>query len=315
MPFLTTFLYSQLFVTPQLPNHDFSNQTIIVTGSNTGLGCEAAKHFLALHCATLVIAVRNTSKGESAKKSLLDTLPNVTSSQIQVWPLDLSSSTSVRAFAHRASAELERVDVLVENAGIDAQKFKLSEDGSETTLQTNVISTCLLAVLMLPKMRKTGEKFKTRPHLEIVTSDTHYVAGFKERNAEGKILKALNDEQRFNQSDRYGYHMAPSLFHQFSSTTAPRLAVLTLLLFYIDTRQQSSSRYSTSANSHFASNPPPQPNPRLTPQSSPSPPPACATAPSSVTLHFLPPRSSTPSPRSCTSLDMPCLPSLRGRRK
>jgi hypothetical protein len=31
-----------------------------------------------------------------------------------------------------------------------------------------------------------GEKFKTRPHLEIVTSDTHYVAGFKERNAEGR---------------------------------------------------------------------------------------------------------------------------------
>jgi hypothetical protein len=67
---------------PQLPNHDFSNQTIIITGSNTGLDFEAAKHFLAHHCATLITAVRNTSKGESAKKSLLDTLPNITSSQI-----------------------------------------------------------------------------------------------------------------------------------------------------------------------------------------------------------------------------------------
>ncbi len=57
---------------------------------------------------------------------------------------------------------------------------------------------------MLPKMRETGEKFRTRPHLEVVTSDTHYMARFGERDAQGGILKALNNEEGFNGGDRYG---------------------------------------------------------------------------------------------------------------
>ncbi len=200
---LLSCLYSQFFVTPTLPDHDFSNQTIIVTGSNAGLGFEAAKHFLALRCSKIIIAVRSTSKGEAAKQSLLDTIPYVSPSQIEVWALDLSSFKSVRAFADRASSQLGRVDVLVENAGLDEGRFVLSEDGWERTLQINVISTCLLAILMLPKLRETAERFKVTPHLVVVTSDTHYWAKFEERNAEGGILKALNEEKTFNASDRY----------------------------------------------------------------------------------------------------------------
>lgn len=202
MPFLTTFLYSQLLFTPQLPDHDFSGQTIIVTGSNTGLGLEAAKHFLHLHCGRLIIAVRNTSKGESAKRTLLDSHPDTSADQIEVWPLDLSSQQSVRAFADRASTQLERIDVLVENAGSSAQQFALSPDGWENTLQTNVISTCLLATLMLPQMRKTSARFQTTPHLVVVTSDMHATAKFAERDAPEGILKALNDEKKFDPSDR-----------------------------------------------------------------------------------------------------------------
>ena len=201
-----SFLYSQFFVTPTFPDHDFSNQTIIITGSNTGLGFEAAKHFLALRCSKLIVAVRSTTKGESAKQSFLETIPHISASQIEVWPLDLSSFKSVRAFADRASSELERVDALVENAGLDEGRFVLSEDGWESTLQINVISTCLLAVLMLPKLRDTAERFKATPHLVLVTSDMHYWAKFEERNAEDGILRALNDEEKFNSWDRYAPH-------------------------------------------------------------------------------------------------------------
>ena len=204
MPYMTTFLYSQLFVTPQLPPHDFSGQTVIVTGSNTGLGLETARHFLNLRCSKLIIAVRNISKGQDAKRSLLSTSPpsGVSAPQIEVWPLDLSSSDSVRTFAHRASTSLSRVDVLVLNAGINAQKFALSDDGWETTLQINVISTCLLAVLMVPKLRETGEKFKVVPHLEVITSDVHFVASFPERKAKNGIMKALNSQEKFSEMER-----------------------------------------------------------------------------------------------------------------
>jgi retinol dehydrogenase 12 len=204
MPFMTKFLYSQFFVTPQLPSHDFLRQTVIVTGSNTGLGLEAARHFLNMRCSKLILAVRNISKGEDAKKSLLETSPSdVSATQIEVWPLDLSSSDSVRTFAHRASTTLARIDVLVSNAGISAPNFVISSDGWETTLQTNVISTCLLAVLMLPKMRETGERFKVMPHLVVVTSDTHYTAKFPERKAQNGIMKSLNDQEKYNDMERY----------------------------------------------------------------------------------------------------------------
>lgn len=211
-------LNSQLFVTPQLPAHDFSGQTIIITGSNTGLGLETARHLLSLHCSHLILAVRNTSKGEEAKKSLLSSSPSPTAPppdpssspssppqiNIEIWPLDLSVLSSVRAFAHRARTTLSRLDVLISNAGVDAGKFALSPDGWETTLQTNVISTCLLSVLMLPKLRESGERFQTVPHLVVVTSETHFFARFPDWDAgEGGILKALNGQESYGEFERY----------------------------------------------------------------------------------------------------------------
>ncbi len=282
---LLSALYSQFFVTPTLPNHDFSNQTIIVTGANTGLGFEAAKHFLALHCAKIIIAVRSTSKGESAKQSLLKTIPGALPSQIEVWALDLSSFKSVRAFADRASSQLGRVDVLVENAGLDEGRFVLSEDGWERTLQINVISTCLLAVLMLPKLRETAQRYKVTPHLVVVTSDTHYWAKFEERHAEGGILKALNEEEKFNGSDRYVLHICLQINSQTSCSQSQRMLTSYPLS---DTQQPSSSKSSSSASLRNAStlhnlSKIPKPPPPITHPSSPCLPQASAIRPSSAT--------------------------------
>jgi NAD(P)-dependent dehydrogenase (short-subunit alcohol dehydrogenase family) len=114
--FLSQFLYSQFFVTPPYPAYDFTGQTVIVTSSNTGLGLEAARHFARLNCAKLILAVRTKSKGEEAKESILASTKR-TSDCIEVWDLDLSSTASVKAFAARAQ-KLDRLDVLVENAGL-----------------------------------------------------------------------------------------------------------------------------------------------------------------------------------------------------
>lgn len=65
---LKTFFHSQLFRTPPYPTNSFENQVIIVTGSNVGLGFEAARHFYRLNCAKLILAVRTISKGETAKE-------------------------------------------------------------------------------------------------------------------------------------------------------------------------------------------------------------------------------------------------------
>ena len=189
LSFLTTFLYSQLFVTPPYPTHDFSGKTIIVTGSNTGLGFEAARHFVRLDCAKLIIAVRTISKGEQAKEDILKSTGR-TSDCIEVWPLDLTNSESVKAFATKTKT-LDRVDVLLENAGIHFIDY-VENEGFEATIKVNVISTFLLALLMIPKLRETAKKYNTTPHLAIVSSEVMRIAVLEAMN--GDIYAKLNNE-------------------------------------------------------------------------------------------------------------------------
>lgn len=163
------FIYRQLFITPPPPNTRWDGKTVIVTGSNVGLGLEAARHFAQLGAARVIIAVRNIDKGEAAKRSIDETAGR-TPSPVSVWQLDLSSYDSVMEFASRAERELSRLDVLCENAGIATPTFRLSE-GNESTITTNVISTFLLAFLLLPKLKETANRFNTRPTLAITSSE------------------------------------------------------------------------------------------------------------------------------------------------
>ena len=198
MGFITDFLYSQLFVTPTYPTHDYSGQTVIVTGANVGLGLEAARHILRLNCAKLILAVRTRSKGEQAKESILESTKR-TSDCVEVWDLDLTSSASTKAFAKRAQG-LERVDVLLENAGTLPSSWGMVE-GNEAMIQVNVINTLLLAVSMLPKLRETADKFKTTPHLVVVSSESHLRGIFTE--SETKDLYArLREPEGFSPNAR-----------------------------------------------------------------------------------------------------------------
>lgn len=206
MPFLTpggfpAFLYSQFFVTPKLdPSLSFAGQTVIVTGSNVGLGFSAAQQIAQRGASKVILAVRSLSKGEAAAQKIRDSLPksSSTGTEIEVWKLDLSSYQSVKDFAARAN-KLDRLDVLLENAGVVKVKFELEEE-NEATITTNVISTTLLALLVLPKLRETAEKFGVTPRLTIVSSEVAFWAAFEERKAE-YIFQELNDPKS-NMQDR-----------------------------------------------------------------------------------------------------------------
>jgi retinol dehydrogenase-12 len=123
------FLYGQWTVTPPMPTERYDGQTVIVTGANVGLGLEAARHIVNLGAAKVILAVRSIDKGEAAKKDI-----EATSGKrgvVEVWQLDLSSYASVEEFAAKAS-KLDRLDVLLENAGIATGTFKLAEDNEST---------------------------------------------------------------------------------------------------------------------------------------------------------------------------------------
>jgi retinol dehydrogenase-12 len=191
MGWFTSFLYSQLFVTLPIPTKDFSGQTIIVTGSNTGLGLEAARHLSRLNAAFIILAVRNTEKGETAKENILASTGRKDSS-IEVWELDMQSYKSIQAFCARAN-KLARLDAVLANAGIMTKHFKIVA-GYESVITTNVIGTFLLALGILPKLRESAAKYNIQPRLSVVASDIHFIAKFPERHSPN-IFEALNDEK------------------------------------------------------------------------------------------------------------------------
>ncbi|KAI1814219.1 NAD(P)-binding protein [Poronia punctata] len=199
-------VYGKYFVTVPVPKStpQLADSTIVVTGANTGLGFEASKLLVQLGVGRLIMAVRDLGKGEAARKAILSSVPahQEKSSSIEVWPIDMDSYDSIKAFASRAS-ELPRLDGVLANAGLMTTKFALSE-GNEKMLNVNVISTFLLYLLLLPKMRESGKKTGNVPRFAIPNSTLHYVAPLAElQPADRSILDRLNDPDTSDMAGRY----------------------------------------------------------------------------------------------------------------
>lgn len=192
------FVYRQKFVTLPYPNQAFTDQTIIVTGANTGLGLEAARHFTRLDASKVILGVRSIDKGNEAKKDIEESTKRT--GVVEVWQLDLGSYESVKEFSQRAQG-LHRLDIVLENAGIAGYKFAMAED-NEAMITVNVISTFLLALMILPKLKETAMKFNKQPHLVVVSSEVQAMAKFKERDSPN-FLEGLKDKDTANMGERY----------------------------------------------------------------------------------------------------------------
>lgn len=138
--------------------------------------------------------MRTLSKGAAAKSAVESLYPSLCKTVIEVWQLDMLSSASVQSFAQRASTELERLDIVVLNAGVYETKY-MEFKGNEATIYVNVISTSLLGMLLFLKLRASAEAFDARPLICIVGSELHHIAPFPEKNAP-RIFDALNDRQK-----------------------------------------------------------------------------------------------------------------------
>ena len=197
LSYIFNFLYSQFLITPPVPQQRFDNQTVIVTGSNTGLGLQAALHITRLGAEKVILAVRNLEKGGKAKTSIEESIAR--KGVVEVWQLDLTSYESVKAFAKKAQG-LKRLDVLLENAGLMNEKWIMAEQ-DELSVTTNVVSTFLLGLLLLPKLQETATRFNVRPRLVVVASDLHFMTSFEERKAQS-IFDKLREKETANMSGR-----------------------------------------------------------------------------------------------------------------
>src|ERR1700712_1695295 len=89
------------------PTESFAGRTVIVTGSNTGLGLAAAIKFANLGASRLILGVRSIEKGNAAKLTVEEqSKAKNPDCKIEVWQLDMLSYPSVKAFAARATSEL-----------------------------------------------------------------------------------------------------------------------------------------------------------------------------------------------------------------
>lgn len=201
-------LYGLLFTKLTLPSPStIQGKTILITGANTGLGKEAARHALSLGAGTIIMGVRTQSKGKEAKADI-EASTCSTKNKVLVWPLDLESFASVQTFAARAHKYVVtdggRLDIAIMNAGIASVEYAVTRDGWERGIQVNVLSTALLSLQLLPLLLQTKERDPSaQPHLAILTSDIHKSIKFPERYAE-HILSVLNEEQQWKKSQATG---------------------------------------------------------------------------------------------------------------
>jgi NAD(P)-dependent dehydrogenase (short-subunit alcohol dehydrogenase family) len=188
-------------------NLDFKDKAVLVTGANSGLGHAAAIKYAALGANPLILAVRSQQKGEQAKADIIRATkcrPDIFVIEI----LELTTLASVKEFADRVNARVPHLHVVQLAAGISTPSFDKSADGYEMGLQVNVLSTTLLALLLLPKLRETAAATAAAPdgfvpHMSFVNSIAHLEVK-PEWIADGEsLLQRMQNASKFDKVSQY----------------------------------------------------------------------------------------------------------------
>ncbi len=130
---------------------DQSGRVVIITGASSGIGLEAAKAFAEKN-AELILAVRDADKGKRAVETILKHKPRA---NVDLQILDLAELKSVKDFAAGFLANHDRLDVLINNAGIMMCPFANTADGFEIQFGTNHLGHFALTGLLLPMLQQT----------------------------------------------------------------------------------------------------------------------------------------------------------------
>jgi len=198
----------RLFEAEQIPSLD--GQVAIVTGANVGIGKESA-YQLALHGARVVMACRSAKRANAAIEELR-ARPGGDGLALEFLALDLSSLASVKAFVAKFRSSYDRLDVLLNNAGVMAMPFRLSADGHEMQFAVNHLGHFLLTTELLDMLEASAPSRIV--HVSSLAHKFPYWDGVK--------LDALNDNSSYNPWQAYGQSKLCNLL--FSNALARRLA-------------------------------------------------------------------------------------------
>jgi NAD(P)-dependent dehydrogenase (short-subunit alcohol dehydrogenase family) len=130
-----------------------TNTTCIVTGANSGIG-KATVRGLAKRGAHVVMVCRSEERGEAARREIIDATGH---DGIDLLLADLAAQVDIRALAEAVIARYDRLDVLVNNAGIYQADRQLTPDGIEMTWAVNHLAYFLLTNLLRDLLMETAE--------------------------------------------------------------------------------------------------------------------------------------------------------------
>ncbi|KAF8795643.1 retinol dehydrogenase 14-like [Argiope bruennichi] len=162
------------------------NKTFIITGANSGLGKATALE-LAKRGARIILACRDQEKGQ---KALIDIRSKSRSGILKVMELDLASFESIRKFANEFSRSEERLDVLINNAGVFQCPYMTTKEGYEMQFGVNHLGHFLLTKLLLEKLKQSA------PSRIVVVSSALYKKGIIDFNT-------LNSKEHYNKGMAY----------------------------------------------------------------------------------------------------------------
>jgi NAD(P)-dependent dehydrogenase (short-subunit alcohol dehydrogenase family) len=173
---------------PEPISDDMTGTVVLITGGNAGIGLETAVA-LARRGARVVITSRDATRGEIARDEIAR---RSESGSVDVMHLDLASFSSVRAFAAAFLDRYDRLDVLIENAGLVLGRRSVTEDGNETTFQVNHLGHFLLTDLLRERLVASAPA-----RVVVVTSDAH-------KSARGGLdFDDLQSERRYRSFSVY----------------------------------------------------------------------------------------------------------------
>jgi NAD(P)-dependent dehydrogenase (short-subunit alcohol dehydrogenase family) len=189
----------------------------LVTGANSGLGYQISKA-LAAKGARVIMACRNLEKGKSALKGILAERP---SAEPEVWELNLADLGSVKAMAERMISSVERLDMLINNAGLMAIPLNRTRDGFEMQFGVNHLGHFALTASLWPLLKNTkGSRIvnvsSTAHHFgRIRFKDIHWEKSYSKWGAYGmsKLSNLLFTRELAARIEKSGYAVTVAAAH------------------------------------------------------------------------------------------------------
>ena len=217
-------MFEWLFGKPFEPAKDIpslSGKVILVTGGtsishlirwfqannvegNVGLGKETIVQLAKHEPKEIFLAARTPSKAEAAIKDIKKAVPN---GNVSYLKLDLSSLASVKQAADEFKSRSDRLDILINNAGIMAVPFSMTEDRYEIQFGTCHMGHALLTKLLLPTLLKTAEEPGADVRVVNLSSEGHNMAPV------GNLIYNQAELEQWGTWRRYGQAKLANIYH------------------------------------------------------------------------------------------------------